>query len=156
MKRMRIEGTTYEFTRASDLQRDGFSLECARVEDDGGRTLVLEAFWHDPTGHFSFSCGATELPFALVQAFVQAAAGGCPPIRSREVGTKVILYVKLLNDGTDVWRPVAAEVVGNDLFRITGDHHEEEEWEFGSGAVVRCEERRFSDGVTGLVATSAD
>ena len=36
---MQIDGITYEFARASDLERDGMSLECERIDDAGGGTL---------------------------------------------------------------------------------------------------------------------
>ena len=153
--RMRIEGTTYEFTQASDLERDGMSLECDRIEADGARTLVIEAFWHDPTGRFRVRCSAEELPFALVQAFVRLAAEACPPMRSQEIGTKVLVYVRLLDEGVDVWRPVTAELTGDGVYRILGEPSEDEVWEFGPTTLVRCQERRFSDGTLGLVATAS-
>jgi len=150
---VRIDGITYEFTRASDLQRDGMSLECVRVDTAGARTLVLEAFWHDPTGRFSvWSCGE-ELPFALVASFLRRAAQACPPIKSEEAGTKVLVYIPLLDEGVDVWRPVAAEVIGNGCYRITGNEPNDERWEFPLGTAVRCREHRFEDGSLGLVAT---
>ena len=78
---MRFDGLEYEFTLASDVIRDGMVLQCEHVAADGARTLVMEAFWHDPTGRFTFCSHATELPFGLVQAFVRAAAEACPPTR---------------------------------------------------------------------------
>ncbi len=150
---MKIDGTIYEFTRASDLERDGMSLECERVDPDGTRTLLLEAFWHDPTGHFSLRPWGDALPFALVQAFVRAAAEACPPNLSTEVGSKVLVHVKLLDESVAVWRPVAAEVAGEAVYRITGDPSDDEQWEFGTGTLVHCENHRFDDGTEGLVAT---
>jgi hypothetical protein len=42
---MEVNGITYDFVVASDLQRDGMGLECTVA---GAPTeLVLEAFWHD-------------------------------------------------------------------------------------------------------------
>ena len=58
------------------------------------------------------------------------------------------IYVALLNEGTPVWRPVAAEHVGGDVFFIplNAPHDtEDEEWEFSAGDRVRCETRRLSD-----------
>jgi hypothetical protein len=63
-----------------------------------------------------------------------------------------VVYVALLGEGTEVWRPVAAEQVGPDLFRLLGPAPEGESWEFGPGAVVRCRERAFAGGARGLVA----
>jgi hypothetical protein len=150
---MQIDGITYEFTRASDLERDGMSLECERIDDAGGRTLVLEAFWHDPTGRFSVWSRGEELPFALVQAFLKRAAEACPPITSREVGTKVLVYVMLLDEDVDVWRPVTAEITSHGCYKITGNQPDDERWEFEPGMSVHCKERRFKDGTLGLVAT---
>lgn len=150
---MQIDGITYEFTRASDLERDGMSLECERIDAAGGRTLVLEAFWHDPTGRFSVWSRGEELPFALVQAFLRRAVEACPPIKSREVGTKVLLYVMLLDEGVDVWRPVTAEVTSHGCYKITGNQPDDERWEFEPGMSVHCKARRFEDGTLGLVAT---
>ena len=61
--------------------------------------------------------------------------------------------VSLLDEGTDVWRPVFAEQVRDDVYRITGtraDH--KERWEFCTGDLVRCHQQRPATGVKGLVA----
>ena len=63
-----------------------------------------------------------------------------------------VVYVALLNEGTDVWRPVAAEQVGPHDFRLLDSRPEGEEWQFSPGTVVSCEPRTFSGGATGLVA----
>lgn len=57
------------------------------------------------------------------------------------------IYVALLNEGTDVWRPVLAEQLAGDRYRIVGqnDDPDDEQWEFETGSVVRCEFRRLSD-----------
>ena len=62
------------------------------------------------------------------------------------------IYVYLLNEGVDVWRPVDAEKVENDLYRLVGSPPDEtEHWEFPTGSVVRAEIRSLSEGPT-LVA----
>ena len=61
------------------------------------------------------------------------------------------IYVELLDEGTDCWRPVSAERLSEDTYRIADTVPEEESWAFQPGEVVRCKERRFSDG-GGLVA----
>ena len=65
-----------------------------------------------------------------------------------------IIYIYLKNEGTDVWRPVEAESVSGDVYRIVSINAdpEDEHWEFGTGELVRCESRVFSGGKTGLVA----
>jgi hypothetical protein len=62
------------------------------------------------------------------------------------------VYVALPEEAVDVWRPVAAEHVGGNEYRLCGVVPEDEVWQFQPGEVVRCEERRFSDGTRGLVA----
>jgi hypothetical protein len=131
------------------------SLWCERLEADGGRTQVIEAFWHDPSSRFSIRCHEEELPFGLVRAFIKVAAEACPPTKSKEIGAKMLIYVRLLEENVDVWRPVTAELVDNNdcTYRIIGVQPETERWEFGPDTVVRCEERRFPDQATvGLVA----
>ena len=71
---------------------------------------------------------------------------------ARELDT---VYVALLNEGTDVWRPVEARSLGRNLFRLIGVDEEvsDESWQFPIGAVVRCETKVFDDGNLGLTAT---
>jgi len=51
----------------------------------------------------------------------------------------------LLDKGTDVWRPVAAEPVSDATYRILGsipdipDIPDGEQWAFLPGTIVRCE-----------------
>ena len=59
------------------------------------------------------------------------------------------VYVKLLDEGVDVWRPVTAEVLRDGTYRLEpteGYDPEDEQWEFLPGSVVRCEVRRLSGG----------
>jgi hypothetical protein len=65
------------------------------------------------------------------------------------------IYVALLDEGTDVCRPVEAEELPSGLFRIISDNPdpEDEHWEFPPGSVVRCERRHLS-GVPKLVAVA--
>ena len=57
------------------------------------------------------------------------------------------IYIALLEEGIDVWRPVTAERVGPEAFRIRGPVPDGETWEFQPGEVVRCEKKKLSDGV---------
>jgi len=62
---------------------------------------------------------------------------------------EVIVYVRLLSEGTEVSRPTHAIPLGDDLFRLlpTEDYdHADEEWEFTPGSIVRVESRPSSDG----------
>lgn len=68
------------------------------------------------------------------------------------------MYVKLLGEGVDVWRPVPAEALGRSRYRLhpTDDYDPADEaWEFLPGAAAICEPRQLSDGVY-LVAIRAD
>lgn len=62
------------------------------------------------------------------------------------------IYVYLVGEGTDCWRPVKAVQLENNWFRIASTAPEGEEWEFLCGDVVRCEVREFSSGSSALVA----
>lgn len=61
------------------------------------------------------------------------------------------VYVQLLLEGVDVWRPVEAKDLGGSLYRLVGAKPEDEIWTFAVGDVVKCEDRRLNDG-TCLVA----
>ena len=63
------------------------------------------------------------------------------------------IFVALLNEGVDAWRPVDATLVGGSVYRISGaPESAEEHWEFDRDELVRCEMRDFSDGSRGLAA----
>jgi hypothetical protein len=71
------------------------------------------------------------------------------PVASATVATQTI-YVELLDEGVDVWRPVEA-VRDGDAFRLPVSAPEGEHWQFPPGSRVRCALRELSDGQT-LVA----
>ena len=71
------------------------------------------------------------------------------------------IYIRLLDEGTDVFRPTAAEPVEGGLFRVlpTPNYDPEDEvWEFPPGSVVRCETKELEgEGVqvaSAIVGTS--
>ena len=64
----------------------------------------------------------------------------------------VQIYVPLLDEGTDVWRPVQARPLGGDEFEILDLEPPGERWPFQSGSRVRCRVNVFSGGERGLVA----
>lgn len=65
------------------------------------------------------------------------------------------IYVALLDEGVDVWRPVAAEQLDDDTYLILDQRYNQhiEKWEFPPGSVVHVERRTLDDGVK-LVALS--
>jgi len=68
------------------------------------------------------------------------------------MGERCTVYVALLDEGTHVWRPVAAERISGELFRLAGPVPRGERWEYQPGELVQCRERLFSGGERGLVA----
>ena len=64
------------------------------------------------------------------------------------------IYVYLRNEDIDVWRPVKAKHLRGEIFRIVSinGNPEDEDWQFVTNDLVRCEFKEFSDGQTGLVA----
>lgn len=63
-----------------------------------------------------------------------------------------LIFVALLGEGTDVWRPVAAESLGHGRYRIAGTQPDDEPWEFHESDVVHCVPRRSADGSVHLTA----
>ncbi|MDQ3134090.1 MAG: hypothetical protein M3Q76_04680, partial [Acidobacteriota bacterium] len=63
------------------------------------------------------------------------------------------IYVALLDEGLDVWRPVQAIHEHDCFYRIINSNPdpEDEQRQFLSGDLVRCEYRTFSGGEVGLV-----
>jgi hypothetical protein len=67
------------------------------------------------------------------------------------------VYVRLLGEGTEAYRPAPATPVGAGtvlLLETEGYDAEDEEWEFTPGTVVRVE-RRMLEGSNVFVAVSA-
>ena len=69
----------------------------------------------------------------------------------------ITVHVKLLNEGTEVWRPVMACLLPDGTYELTNEpdlSSGDEEWEFPPGSKVVCEERRFADGQALVVAVA--
>ena len=62
------------------------------------------------------------------------------------------IFMPLLDEGADVWRPVEASHLGGQLYRVEGPVPDDEVWSFPPGAVVVCATKIFSGGEQGLVA----
>ncbi len=55
-----------------------------------------------------------------------------------------MIYIRLLNEGSDAWAPAPARRVGGSVFEVLrpSDYHPQAEvWEFVPGTMVECEER---------------
>lgn len=69
----------------------------------------------------------------------------------------MVVYVRLLGEGTVVYRPAPAEAIGGSVVRILAPESYDpgdEEWEFKPGTTVRVELRSLSSGKV-LVAVAA-
>ena len=53
---------------------------------------------------------------------------------------KTTIYVYLEDEGTDVWRPVEATRIDDDIYQITKYTviPDGETWQFAPGSIVRC------------------
>src|SRR3546814_19014585 len=58
------------------------------------------------------------------------------------------IYVALLDEGTDVWRPVQAaqRTDGSYIILSTNGDPEDEKWQFPYGSIVQCEIKPLSGG----------
>ena len=57
---------------------------------------------------------------------------------------RTTIYLKLRNEGTNAWRPVEAEHVAANLYRILDIPVEGEEWPVAQNEIVECERRVLS------------
>jgi hypothetical protein len=67
---------------------------------------------------------------------------------------KATIYMPLLNEGTATWRPVAAERLNEETFRVIGPMPDDEQWAFPPGSAVTVAPKVFSDGISGTVAVA--
>jgi hypothetical protein len=87
-------------------------------------------------------CSARDLDFALHGFGIEvddAPAKG-------PGGEQSLIYVSLLGENVDCWRPVDALRLRDDTFTILGSMSEDEVWEFPPGSRVHCEIRPLSGG----------
>ncbi|KAA2236287.1 hypothetical protein [Salinarimonas soli] len=64
------------------------------------------------------------------------------------------LYVFLVGEGVDVWRPVDAVPLGDGRYRLPDNPDpQDEQWEFAGGSTVMAERRELADGIR-LVAVA--
>ena len=72
---------------------------------------------------------------------------------SSTVQDKTTIFVALMDEGTNVWRSVAAERVSDGRYLIVGVcDTADETWQFSPGSIVRCEQREFPGGEWRLAA----
>ena len=65
------------------------------------------------------------------------------------------IFVRLLDEGTDVWRPVEGKQIHTDTFEIVSDNPdpEDEIWEFVAGQLVNCKEHVTPEGEAAIDPT---
>lgn len=64
-----------------------------------------------------------------------------------EMTNEKTIYVYLLDEGVDVWRPVNAIQVRENIYKIVSDNPdpEDEIWQFKTGDFVRCVSKSLSE-----------
>ena len=67
-------------------------------------------------------------------------------------GKEVMIYVNLVGEGLALMRPVRAEQLGRDYYRIVEEMPGNETWEFQPGQIVKAKKKNLSSGKA-LVAT---
>jgi hypothetical protein len=65
---------------------------------------------------------------------------------------ETVVYMPLLNEGTDCWRPVRATQTAEDVFEITDLPETGEQWVLATGSRVHGRNHVFAQGETGLLA----
>lgn len=64
-----------------------------------------------------------------------------------------VIYMPLVGEGTDCWRPVRARRISEDIFEVTEKHiPSDESWKLAPSSRVRCRNRIFAGGEAGLEA----
>jgi hypothetical protein len=64
-----------------------------------------------------------------------------------------VIYMPLVDQGVECWRPVHAGHLRDDIYEVEVDEEPYgEHWAFPPRAHVRCREHVFSDGHRGLLA----
>jgi hypothetical protein len=60
------------------------------------------------------------------------------------------IYMPLMGEGVDCWCPVRAMQIAEDVFEIAEEPPEDVSWRFAPLSRVRCRNKVFADGKTGL------
>lgn len=82
-----------------------------------------------------------------------------PASNTKEITMRknVTVYVRLLDEGTDAWRPVPARLLADghyEILEIDGGVPSDEKWEFQPGTQVTCRQKEFADGTISLIAVA--
>lgn len=110
----------------------------------GQRPVRLSIKLADPDAKQALHCHGACLANAL-HPFV--------PVAFADAG---IIYMPLLDEGIEVWRPVEAHKVGENRYKIPESVKvpDDENWAFQPGTTVLCKLRAFQDGTVALVTVA--
>jgi hypothetical protein len=72
----------YRTTVGSDVDRDGFYAELTRTTN-GKIELIAEAFFNDATSEFTFTAFVKEIPFDIIEKFIEEAKRRVPPVKMK-------------------------------------------------------------------------
>lgn len=66
------------------------------------------------------------------------------------------LYVRLVDEAVDMWRPVEGFAIDKRLYRIAAEQHvpDDERWEFGPGEIVAVVTRDFEGTMRKIVVSA--
>jgi hypothetical protein len=79
VRKLSVNGRELEVMRGSDIVRDGMFLEISTVNDDR-RNILVEVFFSDVDGTFTFTCDAPfSLPLEVIESLIAEARTLLPP-----------------------------------------------------------------------------
>jgi hypothetical protein len=65
------------------------------------------------------------------------------------------VLMPLEDEGTNVWRPVQAQLLSEDRFEIIGPMPDDEAWRYPPGSIVRCEAQQRENGEALVIVARA-
>jgi hypothetical protein len=100
---------------------------------------LLLAVTDTPTEWLAWSGAALSAMALAILLLLACATHALDRISDQRITT---IYIPLLNEGIDVWRPVEAVKVAELGYMVTETAPPDEEWVFQPGHILRCEERQ--------------
>ncbi len=76
---MIINNIKYQFTRGSDIQRDGMYLE-VNIANSNPLIQVAEVFYSDITSEFTFNCWESNIPLEVIETLISQSKLLLPPL----------------------------------------------------------------------------
>ena len=110
---------------------------------DLARDLYLRENWCDDCGKADLGFTEPRLYVENGRKFVSGSCKVCGADCVTELKEIIVcqIYVYLEDEGTNVWRPVDAEYLGGNKYKIisSNPNGEDEKWQFQEGDIVGCE-----------------